>query len=263
MDDDQKTLADLIIKGQVKPGIPRFDSHRLLFAWVENGNVVFELDSNTVIVPFKDLTTDEARLAYEHYGVPETDTPEVAVKLPDIPVRPPNVTAKPDDSVSYDDSAVTGYSYQKGDENKGLIDAIFYQPPWYVMKWRLIFAAVMICIVFGIVLVTAISQIPVNNDKNAAISIAATDSSLQSFMSDKHCNADSEAFYYDPAASRTTDVRGNLMEVQTGVWVFSSYPDSQYNASTSHLSQVEFFYIIVDLNNKSIISSDHSTFMKI
>lgn len=105
MDDSFRLLSQAIISGKLQPGAPRFNPLELRYATVRGNKVIFFLASETVKVPIKKLTAEEARIAYDHYR----------------------------DNKKWETF-----------DNTSLIKILFLTPPWFIFRYPIIILAIVI-----------------------------------------------------------------------------------------------------------------------
>lgn len=218
MVDTFKELTHLIVDGKLRQGAPRFNTSSLRDVRLKAGKAIFYLDAGKLSIPIEELTMEEGRIIYDYCADDEN----------------------------------------KQNEDKSFLDYLNYKffPPSYVIQYSFYGVIVLFCIIGLILAIDYVNDLPVNNDKNEAVSIAMKDPSLQQYIGNKDMHIETvSCFYYDPTTGTTSKNRSGYMDVDMRIWYIP--PDGGYTAS-GQLFDVYMYYIKVDLENKSIISSEHS-----
>ncbi len=275
MDDSLKKLAERAVNA--KPGAPRFDPGQLKYAEINDGYVTFYLRTHAVAVTFDQLTAEEAQLAQlyirkpdsqKHDGEPaynfddqDIDDAMIDDVIADFKARPetyPEINindalpGQREDETKRDDDEDRG-------KKKGLLDAIFYVPPDYVIKYRLMFVLIGICVVIGIMLVGYIQELPYNNDKNEAYAIAQKDPALQEFIAGRQSSVEpSSVYYYDPAIQSHVNGHSDYMDVELSVWTFNQVRRPGENFTHAEPYAIGTFHMIADLKNDTTFNTGKS-----
>lgn len=131
-----------------------------------------------------------------------------------------------------------------------------YSPPSYIIKYSIYVFIIFFSIAGLILVIDYVNDMPVNIDKNMAVSIAMKEPSLQQYIGKDGIQIQTiSCNYYDPATKAIFEGRSNYMHVVIQVWYI---PPDGGRTTSGHLFDVYNYYIKVDLKNNSIISSEYS-----
>jgi hypothetical protein len=229
--DELKKLARQIVAAENKPYTCRFDSGGLLYVEIKDNDITFHLESGPLTVPISELSQCEATIAYDHFFY------------------------------AGDKERKTKYSL-----SENLLMGLISPSQYYVNRFSKLLVLFVIFIAICVLVVTQgnsyLNNIPVDNDRKVAISVAMNDLALKDFSAGKDVSYDSSANYCDPAGNPVTTGRTRFMEVLIVAWVYIDAPEPGKSTTYRTFSTVEHFNIIVNLDNKSIIRTEERTFFE-
>jgi hypothetical protein len=279
MDDPLKKLAERAVNA--KHGTPRFDPGQLKYAEINNGYVTFFLRTHAVAVKFDQMTAEEAQLArlyirkpagQKHDSEPayDFDNPDIDDAMIDDVIADFKAHPETYPEIKINDEPPDQHEDEKkrdgdecSDEKKGLLDALFYTTPGYVIKYRIIMSLavilVVICIAIGFGVVNYIQHLPYNNDKNEAYAIAMKDPALTGYIAGRDVSVETiSANYYDPVSRSDITVSSNYIDVELQAWIFTNAIVPGENITFRKPLEIGTFKIIVDLKNDTSSSNGKS-----